>query len=209
MGRLIITAVGALAVLTVLAEALAAGLLWSQGRLNADAVREIRVILRDPDALEEEQNRQQQAVPVSVNDVIQSRAIRILHLEERESEQAVLRGVVADLRSSINSEQDRLLSQKELFEKQQQDLQARRTAAGIEKSIAVLTASDVDLAVAQLSELTLDESIILMEGMPEKQIAKLLAAFAAGDKDQVERGQQIFQAITRGQTTEAQEGASK
>ena len=45
--------------------------------------------------------------------------------------------------------------------------------------------------------------------MPEKDFAKLLAAFAAGDQDQIERGQQIFQAITRGKTAEADMGETK
>ena len=73
----------------------------------------------------------------------------------------------------------------------------------------MLLASDTEMAVAQLSKLTLEENILLMEEMPEKTIAKFLAAFAEGDRDQVERGQQIFQAITRGETEEVKKGAKK
>lgn len=194
-----------MAVLTLLAEGLAGGLLWSQGRLNPDAIREIRVILSDPDALTEEQERAQETPLVSVEDVIESRAIRILHLEEREAEQATLRNLTADYRQKINAEQEALLTRVEVFDEQQKLRQEKAKAAGIELSTSVLLASDVDLAVSQLTELALEETIILMKGMPEKHIAKLLAAFAAGDATQKERGQQVFQAITRGTTAETQE----
>ena len=209
MGRLFLTALSAVAVLTILAEGLAGGLLWSQGRLNPDAIREIRVILSDPDALTEEQERAKETPLVSANEVIESRAIRILHLEQREAELATLRNLTADFRTKINAEQEALLTRTELFEKQQKLRQEKVKAAGIELSTTVLLASDVDLAVSQLTELTLEETIILMKGMPEKHIAKLLAAFAAGDKLQMERGQQVFQAITRGSTAETQEGSKE
>lgn len=209
MGRLFFTALSAVAVLTLLAEGLAGGLLWSQGRLNPDAIREIRVILSDPNALAEEQERAQETPLVSVEDVIESRAIRILHLEEREAEQTTLRNLTADFRQKINAEQAALLTRTELFENQQKTRQSKAKAAGIELSTTVLLASDVDLAVSQLTELTLEETIILMKGMPEKHIAKLLAAFAAGDKLQTERGQQVFQAITRGSTADTQEGSKE
>ena len=209
MGRLLLTAVSAVAVLTILAEGLAGGLLWSQGRLSSEAIREIRVILSDPDALIEEQERAQETPLVSAEDVIESRAIRILHIEEREAEQATLHNLTADFRTKINAEQEALLTRTELFDNQLKTRQEKVKAAGIELSTTVLLASDVDLAVSQLTELTLEETIILMKGMPEKHIAKLLAAFAAGDKLQMERGQQVFQAITRGSTAETQEGSKE
>ena len=206
MGRLALTALSAVAVLALLAEGLAGGLLWSQGRLNPAAIREIRVILSDPTALTEEQNLKKETPVVTVEDVIRTRAIRVHHLEERENEQQVLRGLIADVRGKVTTEQEYLLKSREQLEKEQKDRQAKRTAVGIEQARAILAASDTDLAVAQLTDLTLEETIVLVEGMPEKTIAKLLAAFAAGDKPQIERGQQVFQAITRGKTTEPKKG---
>ena len=206
MARLALTGLSAVAVLTLLAEGLAGGLLWSQGRLNSDAIREIRVILSDPAALTAEQERSKETPVMTVEDVIKARAVRIHHLEERENEQKVLQGLMSDARKKIVTEQEYLLKNREQLEKEQKERQAKRTAAGIEQARAILAASDMDLAVAQLSDLTLDETIILVEGMPEKTIAKLLAAFAAGDRLQIERGQQVFQAITRGKTADPTKG---
>lgn len=209
MVRMAFSALSAVAILTLLAEGLAGGLLWSQGRLNPDAIREIRVILSDRNALAEEQTLENETPVVAIEDVIKSRAVRIHHLEERETEQKILSGLMADARGRIATEQESLLKSREQFEQEQKERIARKTSAGIEQARAILVASDTDLAVAQLTELSLDEAIILIEGMPEKTIAKLLAAFAAGDRAQVERGQQVFQAITRGDVAETKEGVTE
>ncbi|MDA0283390.1 MAG: hypothetical protein O3B86_08545, partial [Planctomycetota bacterium] len=79
---------------------------------------------------------------------------------------------------------------------------AKTTAASIGLTRAVLLASDSKTAVAQLMKLSLEESVILLTEMPEKMIAKLLEAFSAGDKLQIERGHEIFQAIARGRIAE-------
>jgi hypothetical protein len=207
MEKLAFTVLSAVAVVTLLAEGLAGGLLWSQGRLNQDAIREIRVILSDPAALTEEQELANETPVVSVEDVARTRAKTILHLEERENELAIFSGLIADNRKRVATEQEKLLANRERLDKELKDRQAKKAAGGIQKSLAVLLASDTDLAVAQLSELTLEENILLMEAMAEKTIAKLLAAFAEGKAEHMERGQQIFQAITRGQTTEVDKGA--
>lgn len=209
MAKLAFTALSVVAVLTLLAEGLAGGLLWSQGRLNPDAIREIRVILSDPAALTEEQELAKETPVVTVEDVARTRAKAILHLEERENEIEIFNGLLADQRKRVVTEQDSLIANRERFDKEQNARQARKVEAGIQKSIAVLLASDTDIAVAQLSELTLEENILLLEQMPEKTIAKFLAAFAEGTPDQIDRGQQIFQAITRGETDDAKKGATK
>lgn len=209
MVKLAFTALSAVAVVTLIAEGLAGGLLWSQGRLNPDAIREIRVILSDPAALTEEQELANETPVVSVEDVARTRAKAILHLEERENELAIFSGLIADHRKRVATEQENLLANRERLDKELKDRQAKKAADGIQKSLAVLQASDIDLAVTHLSDLTLEENILLMEVMPEKTIAKLLAAFADGTADQIERGQQIFQAITRGQTAEVDKGTKQ
>lgn len=209
MAKLAFTALSTVALLTLLAEGLAGGLLWSQGRLNPDAIREIRVILSDPAALTEEQELAKETPVVTVEDVARTRAKAILHLEERENEIEIFNGLLADQRKRVVTEQDSLIANRERFDKEQKARQARMIEAGIQKSIAVLLASDTEIAVDQLSELTLEENILLLEQMPEKTIAKFLASFAEGTPDQIDRGQQIFQAITRGATNDANKGAMK
>ena len=117
MAKLAFTAISSVAVLALLAEGLAGGLLWSQGRLNPDAIREIRVILSDPAALTEEQELAKETPVVSVEDVARTRAIAILHLEERENESAIFSGLLADQRRRVLAEQDNLIANRERFDK--------------------------------------------------------------------------------------------
>ena len=56
-----------------------------------------------------------------------------------------------------------------------------------------------DDAVENLMQLDLEENIVLLKGMPEKQIAKILQEFLKGKDEQLERGWQIFEAISRGE----------
>ena len=198
MGRIILITLSGLALLTLLGEGLAAALLWSQGRLNADAVREIRSILRDTSSLGDEENTGGEAPSVSTEDVIDARAMRVLQIEEREREQELLTALIADSRFNVIAEQTTLKAARDEFNRQQEELRKKRESEAIEQARAVLLKSEIDTAVKQLMELSIDESLLIIQGMPEKKIAELLGAFEAGDKEAQARGTEIFQAISRG-----------
>ncbi|MBI1311869.1 hypothetical protein GC176_11300 [bacterium] len=201
MARTILIALSGLAMFALLGEGLAAGVLWSQGRLNADAVREIRAILRDPSDLSDENARENKVPAVSTDDVIAARSMRILQIEEREREQELLTALIADSRFNIIAEQTSLKAAKDQFARQEEALRKKRESEAIEQARAVLMKAEIDMAVKQLLELSLDESLIIIQGMPEKKIAELLGAFEKGDKEAQARGTEIFQAISRGQMT--------
>ncbi len=198
MGRTILIALSGLAILTLLGEGLAATLLWSQGRLNADAVREIRAILRDTSSLEDENDLQNKTPAVATEDVVAARAMRVLQIEEREREQELLTALIADSRFNVISEQTTLKAAKDEFARQQEELRKNRVSAAIEQARAVLLKAEIDMAVKQLMDLSVDESLLIIQGMPEKKIAELLGAFEAGDKEAQARGSELFQAISRG-----------
>ena len=198
MGKAMFVAATAVSVLLVLGEALAAALLWSQGKLNEDSVREIRAILQEDWATNEAESKDGSSPSVAVEDVVATRAIRILHLEEREREQELLKALVADSRSSILKEQESVQATRAQFEQEREAAAAKAASESITQSRAILLKTDAATAMAQLMKLDLDESVELIAGMPEKKIAELLQTFAAGDKEQIARGQEVFQAITRG-----------
>lgn len=198
MGRIILMTLSGLALLTLLGEGLAAALLWSQGRLNADAVREIRSILRDTSSLEDGEDLGNETPSVSTEDVIATRAMRVLQIEEREREQELLTALIADARFNVIAEQTTLKAARDEFNRQHEELRKKRESEAIEQARAVLLKSEIDTAVKQLMELSIDESLLIIQGMPEKKIAELLGAFEAGDKEAQARGTEIFQAISRG-----------
>ncbi|GEM_PF-1548601 len=198
MGRIILMGLSGLAILILLGEGLAAALLWSQGRLNADAVREIRAILRESSSLEDDSELDNKVPAVSTEDVIAARAMRVLQIEEREREQELLTALIADSRFNVIAEQTTLKAAKDEFARQQEELRKKRESEAVEQARAVITKAEIEMAVKQLMELPLDESLVIVQGMPEKKIAELLGAFDAGDKEAQARGTEIFQAISRG-----------
>ncbi|MHC4874998.1 MAG: hypothetical protein ACYTGL_00785 [Planctomycetota bacterium] len=199
MARTIVIAVSGLALLALLGEGLAAALLWSQGRLNADAIREIRMILRDPADDSDIVVDDQKEPAVSTEDVIAARSMRILQIEEREREQELLTALIADSRYSVVAEQTSLKAARDKFAQEQEALKKKQESDAVEQARAVLMKADIDMAVTQLMGLTLEESLVIIQGMQEKKIAELLGAFAASDKEAQARGTELFQAISRGQ----------
>jgi hypothetical protein len=191
--------VSGLALLALLGEGLAAALLWSQGRLNADAIREIRMILRDPADDSDIVVDDQKEPAVSTEDVIAARSMRILQIEEREREQELLTALIADSRYSVVAEQTSLKAARDKFAQEQEALKKKQESDAVEQARAVLMKADIDMAVTQLMGLTLEESLVIIQGMQEKKIAELLGAFAASDKEAQARGTELFQAISRGQ----------
>lgn len=203
MVRVLTVAFAAIAALTLLAEGLGAALLWSQGRLNPDTIREIRMILRDPVTTTDAAESDAEAPVLAIEDIVKARSIRILNLEEREREQELLKAIVSDSREAVLAEQAKLKASREMFMAEQKLQADKGSTAAIEKARNVLLKAQADAAMGQLMNLTLEENVIIVQEMPEKKIADLLAAFAAGDKDQVLRGEELFQAITRGRVESA------
>lgn len=197
MVRFLVAGIGVLAIITVLAEALAAGLLWSQGRLTPDTVREIRTILRDPDELVTEEQGESDTPRVSLDDVIAARSQRIIDIEGREQEQAVLQALVDDARDTLLLDGETLNADRKKFEEEQQAAADQAQAQSVLQTRNVLLKLDPETAVAQLMELPVDQNVLLLRGMPEKEIAELLQAFSAAGQAEARRGQEIFQAITK------------
>ena len=49
--------------------------------------------------------------------------------------------------------------------------------------------------------LSVTDNVVLVQGMPEKSIAKILKEFQLGDAAQRLRGQEIFKAVSQGEPT--------
>lgn len=203
MAKVLLATASVLAIITVLAEGLAAGLLWSQGRLTADTVREIRTILRAPDELVTEEDDRNDAPRIALDDVIAARSRRIIDIEGREQEQAVLQALVDDARDSLLKEREVLRTERDTYEQAQKTQADAAQAQSVLQSRNVLLKLDPETAVQQLMQLSPEQNVVILEGMPEKNIAEMLEAFAAVGQEEAKRGQEIFQAITRGATPDA------
>ena len=68
----------------------------------------------------------------------------------------------------------------------------------MEQTRGILLALQPDDAIDTLMGLTADENVILLKGMPEKSIARILEQFLSGEENERVRGQEVFKAISQG-----------
>lgn len=185
----------------VLTEGAGVFLLWHRGFLTAHHIREIRLILTNGITTEVATTDVAVAAPLpSLEEVTQTRAIKILDLEKRESELGTLKNMAVESAGSLDSQQQAFRTQRQAFEKELAKLEQQVTEAGTEQARGVLLALAPKDAVEKLMQLSVEEDVALLKGMPEKSIAKILKEFRGGP-EQLERSRKVFEAISRASPT--------
>lgn len=187
-------------------------LLWRQGMISSHHLQEIKLVLTNRATSEErEAEAEQKPQYPSAQEVAQARAVKVLNLDKRESELTTLKGMADAKREELESLQKQIRARRKEFEDELARIEAEITSTSTEQARGVLLALPPKDAVQQLLQLSLDQDIVLLKGMPEKTIAKILKEFqtmaattlaeASGDRKEAppERGRKIFEALSRGE----------
>lgn len=200
---------GCVCVTLVLSEATAAVILWQRGMLSPHHLREIRLVITNGFNAEDAGTAEQTAAQFpSVQDVAQSRAVKILDLDKRESELTTLKLMTSGQREELEALQAQFRAQRAAFEQELKGLNESISSTAAEQARGVLVALPPKEAVGQLMKLPLEQNVILLKGMPDKVVARILKEFAnaapvgttGNSRDTPpERGQRIFEALSRGE----------
>ncbi|QDU49726.1 hypothetical protein [Gimesia panareensis] len=197
MIRSLAVIVSVFCVATIISELLGLGFLWFRGHLNADAVKDIRLIVTGQ-SLDDVELTEDETVLPSRDEVTEKRAMRILELVAREDEIDMLKSSITQ--SSDSLKQDRLAFEevKLKFEEELLQLKEQSQSVATKKTQTVLTALPAGDAVQYLMQLSVEENIQLIKGMDGKFIAKLLKEFlVAPDPLVIKRGKEIFKEISQ------------
>ncbi|TWU12950.1 hypothetical protein CA54_17760 [Symmachiella macrocystis] len=188
---------------TVITEAVGLGVLWSRGQLNQRTFREIEVILTGSDLLGVDvQENEQETRQLSLDEISDKRVTAILGIEKRENLAKQLLNDVMKFRDDVTAEQKALIKDRELFNAELQQVNERNTAEATELARGILLASSPKVAVDRLMELTVEEDVILLRGMPDENIAKILKEFKTGlAQERAQRARLIYESIYRGEPT--------
>ena len=199
MIRTLLVLISVCCVATVLSEALGVAYLWSRGQLNSEALNDIRMILagEEPDIIDLAED--DMAGQPSREDVIAERSLRVLQLNARQMELSALKNMITRNREDISQQQKLFQGDKSDFETRLRELQQNNASESIEQTRGVVLALSPADKVNYLMALDIDQSIVLLKGMPEKEIGKILQEFLKRTPEEQERGQQIFEAIYRGE----------
>lgn len=200
--------IGCLCTTVVAAESTVLITLWNRGMISAHHLQEIKLVLmnRTPADEPDTEGEIKQQFP-SVREVAEARAVKVLGFDKRESELTTLKGMADLKREALEALQKQFRAQRKEFEDELARIEAEITAASTEQARGVLLALPPKDAVRQLMQISLEQDIVLMKGMPEKTIAKILKEFQAaadpaatdGKDASAERGRQIFEALSRGE----------
>ncbi len=216
MLKFLMIIVGCVSTTVVVSETTALIVLWQRGMLSPHHLNEIKLVLMNR-ALDDERESEhnQKADFPSAQQVAQARAVKILNFDKRESELVLLKGLADDKREDLESQQKQFHAQRKAFEDELARLDATLTAASTDQTRGVLLALPPKDAVRQLMQLSLTEDVVLLKGMPEKNVAKILKEFQTtapsvvvdsnGERKElpVERGRSIFEALNRGEPARA------
>jgi len=200
MIRSVLAILGVVCAATLLSEAMGLGMLWYRGQVTAQTWKDLQLVLsgeaRDAGAALSDES---DAVQPNSDDFVRLRTGRIFDVSRRETELDSLRELVEGQAAALTARQKQLEQMKREFVKQLQTLKKNSESEAVERSRGVVLAMETASAVKLLAQLTVDENIVLLQGIPEKSIAVILQEFAAGDKTMQERGTQIFNALNRGE----------
>jgi len=212
MLRFLLIIIGCLCTTIVVSETTVLAILWQRGMLSPHHLNEIKLVLLNRALDDERESEQDQKADFpSAQQVAQARAVKILNFDKRESELVLLKGLADDKREDLESQQHQFRVQRKAFEDELARIEASLISTGTEQARGVLLALPPKDAVRQLMQLSLDEDVVLMKGMPEKNVAKILKEFqttapsasadSSGERKEqpAERGRLIFEALSRGE----------
>jgi len=199
MIRTLLVVISVFCVATVLSEALGVVYLWSQGQLDSETVQDIRLLLagEEPDLVDlaDDGTRGQP----SRDQVVAERSMRVLELNTRQMELTALKNMITKNREEISDQQRDFQTQKSEFEDRLQQLQENNTSDSVEQSRGIVRALKPADRVEYLLALNVEQDIVLLKGLPEKEIGTILQEFAKGDEPTQKIGQEIFEAIYLGE----------
>ncbi len=198
MMRSVLVILGVFSVATLFAEVAGVAILWQRKQLTAESVKEIRLILTGEDQDVFIADEEADSSRPSSKDIVRERSMRILDLGTREQELSILTSMIDNKASNLSTLQQSFDKQRNEFEERLQQLNESITAESAEQARGILLKLPETNAVTNLMGLELQQNIALLQGMTEKDIARILEQFATGTTEQAERGQEIFQSLSKG-----------
>lgn len=196
--RMMFIFLGVVSTAVLISEAVGLGVLWSRGQLSSDTLQDIYDMVMLP--AEEQQSAVEGGATVapSMADISMMRVSRILELDSRESELSRIEQFLTEKRNELIQRQDDFEKKQAEFRTELAALTDQITADSTKQARNVLTSISPSDAVDNMMELTLEQNLLLIKGMPKTNVAKIMSEFNKGDDAQKTRGQEIVQALLEG-----------
>jgi len=137
-------------------------------------------------------------VQPSSSDITLDRTMRVLALNRLQTELDLLKNMIDQKKDDLKIQLDSFNSMKTEFETRLKQLEEENTTKAVTQARGILGSLSKANAVDFLMELSVEQDVVLLDGMADKAIAKILEEFVKGQDPQLKRGQQIFEKIYGG-----------
>ena len=200
MIRAVAIIVACVSVTIVLVEAGAGLVMWQKGYLTPHYLREIKLVFTTTHA-ETGPAADDAAKPAStstLDDVVKTRAVKVLDLAKRESDLEQLHRNLSTQSEKLNEQQASFRERRKAFDEELEKLKSTLLSAGTEQARGILMAMAPTDAAQKLMQISEADGIRLLKGIPEKVIAKILKELSV-TPEQNERSKKLFDALGRGE----------
>lgn len=194
MIRVLSMAIAIVCTATVATVVLLAGYLYSTGQVTRQTAADIKAVIRGEEltsSVEDDAN----LTPPSYQELAEQRALSVVGLAERERELSLVKASVDAQLAQILEERQALENLRKSFRAELKAERDKLTTETADQTRAILLGMNAELAVEHLAQLQLTEAVTLLQGMSEKDAARLLDKFRGTAHEP--RGQEIFQSIAR------------
>jgi hypothetical protein len=175
------------------------GLLWYRGNLTAHNLRDLRDVLTGGVANADRDLDDEKSAPqASLEEVVAARARMSVEYNAKEAELAIFKQMMTEGTARLSAQREAFEQRKRAFDQELKQLEETLNSEATSLARGVLLALSPKDAVDKLMTLRVEEGVVLLKGMPEKSIAKILKEFKE-TPDQIERGKSIFEALNKGE----------
>ena len=185
-------------VATVMSELFGFAFLWYRGQLSPETMKEIRLALTGENQEDIGIENEGKNVQPSSSDITLDRTMRVLALNRLQTELDLLKNMIDQKKDDLKIQLDSFNSMKTEFETRLKQLEEENTTKAVTQARGILGSLSKANAVDFLMELSVEQDVVLLDGMADKAIAKILEEFVKGQDPQLKRGQQIFEKIYGG-----------
>ncbi|MDA0834596.1 MAG: hypothetical protein O3A29_15080 [Planctomycetota bacterium] len=170
--RTAMTFIAVFSTAVLISEGVGLAVLWSRGKLNSELLNGVYELVMHPKELEESEVALNKPAAPSLDDISTKRVSRILELNSRESELSQIEQFLLEKRNELTRQQNEFEKKQNEFRNELAELIAQFDADSTKKTRNVLVTLSPSDAVTNLMEMTLEQDLILVKGMPKDKMGK-------------------------------------
>lgn len=196
--RTLFTFFAVISAAVLVSEGVGLAVLWGRGNLTSSTLQDVYDLVMSPAEEQKDQVEDGKLASPSMADISMMRVSRILELNSRESELSRIEQFLTEKKNELTQRQTDFEKKQQEFRKELAALINQINADSTKQARNVLVSLSPTDAVDNMMELTVEQNVMLIKGMPKANVSKIMTEFNKGSGEKKTRGQEILQALLEG-----------